>query len=1141
MREHCPHCAYAYEVSPALCSLCHRRLSEGLKLPFIGRKEQLSALSAEVAKVRERRETLVMSFDGPIGGGVSALLHQLTLRLSRPPLGFRQVSAHPFTLNVTRTPSHIPMIFQRLLESLFRVDLRDSAQERERWAMRQLKAMSPPERVIDALFAIWSAAERPERSAQRLESGPLKAREAALKVEADEDDDDDDALETIELSHQLASAGLSATPPLQLTLDPRALSIHEDAPTSPPGAHAPALRGLIELTTLIHFFSQRAPLSLAFYDLQSAPKGDLEALDALLIRLTRLKVPLAIFLERPPPELGRLVTERVSLSPLSFQDLTELLSEAFPYTEEPIAAVEQLMRRSEGHPARVIETLAGAVRGGALSLKELKRSRVGLDETGFEPSTRTLLSFGAAVGPTFTMSQVDLVARSFDPRPWSELSHQRAEEWAPHLEEALAEGSISMTQHQRLMGEASYRFTSSELREGYLRLWSGQYRADQRRAAHFLLAEWMSVQEYTPEAQVQVGLTIAEHWLAGGAPFEAGRVSLEVGEELLKKGNHKLAYSALNQASQLLESQGTWQWLKRLYALRARASIGVGQHQEAESDLQLALKRAWQLNDLSAAYELGEQLYTLYRDRGFDSQATWVGEWLSSLPRAAQHERGRAEGALFDTFTGELDPLALPKLYELPAPPPAPPSAQSERSSIPPISSVEPLLEGGVERQTTRRLAMRHVSDLPSPPPPVMYVLQRIQRSGYEAWVVGGSVRDRVLGRGVSDWDLTTSATPQEVAGLFERVIETGVEHGTVTVLREGLHIEVTTYRVDGAYRDGRRPEGVTFTRSLREDLARRDFTINAMAWDPITQALEDPFGGLKDLERGLVRAVGVPLERFREDGLRSMRAIRFAATLSFKIEPETWEGLKGALDIFQGVAMERIQVELFKTLLSAEAGWGLEALKQSQMLTHIAPELDALDAQLFTQTAEALARIAPRISPRLAALFFGLSGAEERAQRRLRALKCSKQLTQSVTQLLRWSEVRPETERTDAQVRALAAQVGQAQLPELVDMRRALAESSQAPEESRAWLALLERVEEIKAYEAPQSPRDLALRGSELSQRLGIPPSKVIGELLNALLHHVWEQPQDNTVERLLKVAPRIARELGVRLDPSQSEGRGR
>lgn len=1116
MREHCPHCAYSYEVIPAQCALCHRRLNHGILLPFIGRSREIEELLSLSEELKQTQKVGLIGVHASSGGGVGALIQQVTLRISRPPFGFRQVNAHPFTLNVTRTPSHIPMVFQRVLESLFRIDLKESAQERERWAVRQLTAMNPPKRVKDAFYALWSEPIKKY-------STPFRA----LEMQVDFGDDEDD-LETVELSQAQLSATI-AQPSSLLPLSFDTFSeLREDDPTHPPKAQATEMGGLSELTTLISFFAQKSPISLSFYDLQNSPQKDLEAIRDLVRNLQSIEAPILLFFERPPALLKSYLHRLYALSALTFEDLTELLSEAFPYTEDPIAFVERLMKRSEGHPATVVQALVQSSQGKESHL-ELRRSSPPLNQALSKGSIRDLLTFASIIGPTFSLSQVYLIARSFETRPWSELPPKQEDDWRDLLDLALQEELVSKTQHQRLINEPSYRFCSAELKEGYVRLWSGQFREQDRRYAHRLLAEWMSTQEYTPEAQVQIGLSIAEHWREGGALLEASRVSLEVGELLLKKGNHKLAYSALQQAEQFLEGQGIWRKQRRLYTLLARAATYLGQPHEAESILQQALKRAWQLEDLSTAYELGQQLYDLYKTRGFGSQATWIGEWLSSLPREAQYEHGRGESAIFDTFEARVE-RSLPQLYDLPLPTFSTPK-NNHHSSIPPLESPQLWVRAEEKNQTIRKFTMNHISDLAPPPSPVMYVLQTLQNAGYEAWVVGGSVRDRLLGRTVSDWDLTTSAMPQEVIPYFKRVIETGIAHGTVTVVQDGLNIEVTTYRIDGDYRDGRRPDHVTFTRSLKEDLARRDFTMNAMAWDPNQQRIEDPFGGREHLKQALISAVGMPLKRLREDGLRSLRAIRFASVLGFEIEPETWKAIQNSLDIFQGVAMERIQVELFKTLVSAEAGRGLNALKESQMLAHIAPEIDELSSAEFQLICAAIGRSHAQLETRLAVLFSCCSQPDQIVQDRLSILKCSKKLIQQVSHLLRWAEIRPSTERTDGQVRALVAQIGLGQLSALVSVRSALADVLGEEQESRAWVSFQERVQSLKVDESPQGPRDLAVRGSDLTQRFNIPPSKAIGELLNALLHHVWEYPEDNQVERLLALTPKFARELGIEI----------
>ena len=196
------------------------------------------------------------------------------------------------------------------------------------------------------------------------------------------------------------------------------------------------------------------------------------------------------------------------------------------------------------------------------------------------------------------------------------------------------------------------------------------------------------------------------------------------------------------------------------------------------------------------------------------------------------------------------------------------------------------------------------------------YIIQTLMAHGYEAYIVGGCVRDSVLGRTPQDWDITTSATPEQTKALFRRTIDTGIEHGTVTIMMDHVGYEVTTYRVDGKYEDHRRPKEVTFTASLLEDLKRRDFTINAMAYNE-QEGLVDIFGGAEDLRRGIIHCVGVPQERFDEDALRSLRAVRFAAQLDFEIEAKTRQAIREKAEFLRDISAERIQVELTKLITS--------------------------------------------------------------------------------------------------------------------------------------------------------------------------------------------------------------------------------
>ncbi|MBR0153830.1 MAG: CCA tRNA nucleotidyltransferase, partial [Lachnospiraceae bacterium] len=218
-------------------------------------------------------------------------------------------------------------------------------------------------------------------------------------------------------------------------------------------------------------------------------------------------------------------------------------------------------------------------------------------------------------------------------------------------------------------------------------------------------------------------------------------------------------------------------------------------------------------------------------------------------------------------------------------------------------------------------------------------ILRSLEEAGHEAYIVGGCVRDALLGREPQDWDITTSALPEQVQALFRRTIDTGIQHGTVTVMFGKEAYEVTTYRIDGEYHDGRHPDQVTFTRSLEEDLKRRDFTINAMAYNP-KRGLVDLFGGQKDLAERVIRAVGDARERFSEDALRMLRAVRFAGQLGFAIEEGTLEGIRALAPTLAKISQERIREELTKLLLSPQPEL-LETAIDTGMTAVILPEAD--------------------------------------------------------------------------------------------------------------------------------------------------------------------------------------------------------
>ena len=217
------------------------------------------------------------------------------------------------------------------------------------------------------------------------------------------------------------------------------------------------------------------------------------------------------------------------------------------------------------------------------------------------------------------------------------------------------------------------------------------------------------------------------------------------------------------------------------------------------------------------------------------------------------------------------------------------------------------------------------------------YIIEKIEKNGFEAFAVGGCIRDSLLGRVPNDWDIATSAKPEDIMNIFENTVETGIEHGTVTVVIDKEPYEVTTYRIDGDYTDGRHPDSVEFTENIEEDLSRRDFTINAMAYNNST-GLVDVFGGRDDLENKVIRCVGDPRKRFEEDALRMMRGIRFSAQLGFSIENDTFKAIEEMSDLISAVSIERINVEFTKTLMSDTKK--IMIYHESGILKNILPEL---------------------------------------------------------------------------------------------------------------------------------------------------------------------------------------------------------
>lgn len=395
-------------------------------------------------------------------------------------------------------------------------------------------------------------------------------------------------------------------------------------------------------------------------------------------------------------------------------------------------------------------------------------------------------------------------------------------------------------------------------------------------------------------------------------------------------------------------------------------------------------------------------------------------------------------------------------------------------------------------------------------------ILSVLESAGYQAYVVGGCVRDTILGKVPGDWDITTSALPMQVKSLFKRTIDTGIKHGTVTVMMNQVGYEVTTYRIDGDYADGRHPDSVEFSVSLRDDLKRRDFTINAMAYNPST-GLVDEFNGIDDLENGIIRCVGNATERFTEDALRMMRAIRFSAQLGFEIEHDTYVAIMRMSANIGKVSMERIHDELGKTLMSDNPDY-VRLLSDTGLTTDILPVIHNLLTDKKAPSTLRLLKVSEK-NPilRYAALLNNASA--EEANDTLRSLKLDNNTISTVTKLVKLSKT--GIDESEPAVREAIHLYGKEFVPMLIKHQSAvLTEKEQATGiqmmAARKHLAIISRMyNEIIERGDCISIKDLDISGNDLME-IGFSGPR-IGETLNKLLYFVMENPELNDKQTLL------------------------
>lgn len=430
------------------------------------------------------------------------------------------------------------------------------------------------------------------------------------------------------------------------------------------------------------------------------------------------------------------------------------------------------------------------------------------------------------------------------------------------------------------------------------------------------------------------------------------------------------------------------------------------------------------------------------------------------------------------------------------------------------------------------------------PTPSVLDIARRLEDAGFEAWCVGGAIRDAFLGGEPLDWDLASPATPEQVREIFgrRRTVPVGIEFGTVCVLDEsGVPHEVTTFRRD-VHTDGRHAV-VEFGASLEEDLARRDFTINAIAFRPATGELRDPFDGQRDIAAGVVRAVGDAEQRMREDRLRALRAIRFAARYQFAIEPATYAALLSSAPHLTRLSAERVQQELVKTMEQVERpGGALRLWRDTGALAALVPTLARLD-DLATSTLDYLPRdgaggrlVPQRTVNRLAALFLDVPVAAVRDS--LMALRFSRHDTNWIVALAeRWSALRDRIETglrggtpADVEVRRWLGQVGRVHAGAFVRVagaRWCAQRQAGLPAPGAAAVRSLHKALRSAQFLAAVEIGDLAIGGDDL-RGAGIPPGPIYAKILHALLEYVLEVPARNTPQALLHELPRVIAEIG-------------
>lgn len=431
-------------------------------------------------------------------------------------------------------------------------------------------------------------------------------------------------------------------------------------------------------------------------------------------------------------------------------------------------------------------------------------------------------------------------------------------------------------------------------------------------------------------------------------------------------------------------------------------------------------------------------------------------------------------------------------------------------------------------------------------PEEVVFVIKQLNLNGFEGYIVGGSIRDIILNRPVHDFDITTNATPFEVIKIFNKTIETGLKHGTVTALINKMPIEITTYRFDGIYLDFRHPENVTFSKKIEDDLKRRDFTINSFAFNPVTNEFIDLFNGISDLNDKVIKAIGNPEDRFNEDALRMMRAIRFSSQLGFDIEEKTFKSILSLKDNLSHISIERKRDEFLKILLSSVPSVGINLLNKSGILKDFLPELfDCIGVNqneyhlydVYNHILKSVDVIENDMILRLTMLFHDIAKPEtkqvngngkvwffkhnevgsEKTEKILERLKFPNKTIKLVSHLVLNHMFEYCENWKDSDVRKFIQKTGEENLEYIFKIREADLKSLKSSIVADNYKELIKRIKKMQENPVITQINQLAVTGEDLMKELKLKPSKQIGVLLNAALDCVIENPDCNTKEYLI------------------------